>query len=181
MTVDLRHRLLERFRWSDPHRQASHAVSDVSGWWRDPAIMAAVGPGLADPFRADRPTVVVSPEVTGFLLGPLVAVALGAGFVEAFKGGREQTIAEPMAWTTTEPDYRGRRVSLGVRTAHVGPGDRVLVVDDWVVTGAQVAALRGLATSLGASYVGGAAIVAEPVDPGLRVRALLAAADLPSA
>lgn len=180
MTADLRHHLLDRFRWLDPGPHTSHVVSDVSGWWRDPALVAGIGPALADPFRGDRPTVVVSPETTGFLLGPLVAAALGAGFVEAYKDGREQAIADPMTWATSEPDYRGRRVVLGVRSRHIATGDRVLVVDDWIVTGAQVAALRGLVTSLDASYVGAAAIVTEPVDPALRVRALLAAADLPA-
>jgi adenine phosphoribosyltransferase len=180
VTADLHHRLLDRFRWLDPGPHTSHAVSDVSGWWRDPTVITAIGPALAGPFRADRPTVVVSPEMTGFLLGPLVAAALGVGFVEAYKDGREQAIADPMAWATSEPDYRGRRVALGVRSRHIAAEDRVLVVDDWIVTGAQVAALRSLVTSLDATYLGAAAIVAEPADPTLRVRALLTAADLPA-
>jgi adenine phosphoribosyltransferase len=165
MRPDLAERLAAAFRWVDPGPASTHLVSDVSGWWRDPGILAELGPALAEPFRATEPTVVISPEVTGLLLGPLVAVALEIGFVPAYKdtggdtGGRR--IAEPATWARTRPDYRGRTLALGVRDRHLGPGDRVLVVDDWVATGAQVRALHQLIRQRGAVPVGTSAVVAD--------------------
>lgn len=176
MADDLRKHLIESFRWIDPGPDSTHLVSDASGWWRDPEILARLGPALAGLFRADRPTVVVAPEVTGFLLGPLTAVALGTGFVPALKEGADREIAEPMTWARTTVDYRGRTLGLGVRTRHIGPADRVLIVDDWVSTGAQVRALYEVVRARGATPVGCAAIIAEcPPDvlADLRVRALL--------
>jgi adenine phosphoribosyltransferase len=178
MAVDLGERLRSAFRWTDPGDGTGYLVSNRSGWWRDPSIIAGVGDALGDLFRAEKPTVVVSPEVTGFLLGPLVARALGAGFVEAYRAGARRPIAEPMRWVTVPSDHRGEEQLLGVRAELIGPGDRVLVVDDWAATGAQVRALRSL---LGGAYVGAAVIVDEcppAVADELTIRGLLSGSDL---
>ncbi|MET0425441.1 MAG: phosphoribosyltransferase [Actinoplanes sp.] len=180
MAADLRDLLRARFRWTDPGDGSDYLVSNRSGWWRDPQIITDLGDGLADLFRADRPTVVVSPEVTGFLIGPLVARALGAGFVEAYRAGARRAIAEPMIWAEVPADHRGEKQQLGVRQELITPDDRVLVVDDWAATGAQVRALR---TLLGAAYLGTAVIIDE-CPPGvaaeLTIRGLLTGAELDS-
>jgi adenine phosphoribosyltransferase len=178
---DLRDRLRAAFRWTDPGPGSEFLVSDRSGWWRDPGILDSLGPGLAALFAAERPDVVVAPEVTGFLVGPLAARALGAGFVEAYRAGARRPIAEPMTWVEVAADHRGDRQRLGVRSRLLGPSDRVLIVDDWVTTGAQARALRTLVGSLGATVVGMAAIVDESprdIAADLRIRSLLTGADL---
>ncbi|HEX6967605.1 MAG TPA: phosphoribosyltransferase family protein [Micromonosporaceae bacterium] len=183
MHADLTDRLIERFRWVDPGPHSDHLVSDTSGWWRDPAILAALGPALAALFPDGRPTVVVAPEATGLLIGPLVAVSLGAGFVPAVKAADGRRIAEPTTWARTPPDYRGRTLRLGLRDRHLASGDRVLVVDDWVTTGAQVRAVHDLISARGAEVIGTASVVAEcspRVTSTLRIRSLLTADDLPA-
>lgn len=184
MDAEIRQRLIGLFRWVDPGPHSDHLVSDGSGWWRDPVALAALGPALADLFRAERPDVVIAPEVTGLLLGPLVAVQLRAGFVSAIKGGDGRIPAEPTTWIRTGSDYRGRSLALGVRDRHLNAGDRVLVVDDWVATGAQVRALYELISLHGAIPVGTAAVLADcpaEVSNALRIRSLLSGADLPRA
>lgn len=181
MHAELRNRLVSRFRWIDPGPDSTHLVSDVSGWWRDAEVLAGLGPALAALFPHERPTVVIAPEATGLLLGPLVAVALKAGFVPAVKTGDGRRIAEPTTWAHTPPDYRGRTLRLGVRDRHLGPEDRVLLVDDWVSTGAQVRALYRLVAARGAEAVGAAAVVADcppRLARELRLRSLLTTADL---
>ncbi|MFI7574559.1 phosphoribosyltransferase [Micromonospora sp. NPDC049497] len=159
MAAELSERLLELVRWIDPGPGATHLVSDVSGWWRDPDVLARLGPTLVAPFRAARPTVVISPAVTGFLVGPLAATALGVGFVPAHKPGDGRLPAGPLTWAQSPADFRGRRVDLAVRERSIDPGDRVLVVDDWVATGAQVRALYEICAARGAEPVGTAAVV----------------------
>jgi adenine phosphoribosyltransferase len=176
VTSDLRDHLRAEFRWTDPGD--GYLVSDRSGWWRSPAILAGLGDGLAELFRAARPTVVVSPEVTGFLVGPLVARALGVGFVEAYRAGARRPIAEPMVWAEVPADHRGEKQQLGVRRQLVTPDDRVLVVDDWAATGAQARALSSL---FGPAYVGTAVIVNEcppEVARELTLRGLLTGDDI---
>jgi len=175
---DLRDLLRARFGWTDPDDGRGYLVSNRSGWWRDPQILAGLGEALADLFRDAAPTVVVSPEVTGFLIGPLVARAIGAGFVEAYRAGARRPIAEPMAWATVPSDHRGDQQQLGVRHGLVLPTDRVLIVDDWAATGAQARALRSLFPG---TYVGTAVIVDEcppEVSAELGIRGLLTGQDL---
>lgn len=174
-------RLVDAFRWVDLGPGSTHAVSDMSGWWRDPGVLSSVGPALADLFRADRPTVVVAPEKVGFIVGPLVAATLGVGFVEAYKNTRTRQIADRVVWRSTGPDYRSRELQLGVRARHLGAGDRVLLVDDWADTGAQLVALQQIVLAVGASYVGAAVIVdgcPNPVRKQLDLRSLLRTPDL---
>ncbi|MFC4016770.1 phosphoribosyltransferase family protein [Micromonospora sp. GCM10011542] len=181
MPADLRDRLISLCRWIDPGPGSTHLVSDVSGWWRDADVLAALGPALVEQFRATRPTVVVAPAVTGFLLGPLAATALGVGFVPAHKPGDGRLPAGPLTWARSPPDFRGRRVDLAVRERHLGPDDRVLVVDDWVATGAQVRALYDICAARGAKPVGTAAVVSDcppEVATQLGVRGLVTGGDL---
>jgi adenine phosphoribosyltransferase len=181
VTSDLRDRLRATFRWTDPEPGSDLLVSDRSGWWRDASVIRDIGPALSELFRVDAPTVVVSPEVTGFLVGPLVANALGVGFVEAYRADARRPIAELMSWADVAADHRGDRQRLGVRSRLVGAADRVLVVDDWMATGAQARALHTLAGSLGATMVGTAVIVDEStpaIRAELRVRGLLRGVDL---
>jgi adenine phosphoribosyltransferase len=102
------------------------------------------------------------------------------GFAEAYKDGRG-VVADRMLRRTTAPDYRGRVVTLSVRARLFAPSDRVLVVDDWVVTGAQLATLRALVKEAGATYVGAAVIVdgCQPTATAeLGLRSLLSRGDL---
>jgi adenine phosphoribosyltransferase len=177
----LRSRLIDAFRWVDLGPDVTHLVSDVSGWWRDHTLLAGIGPALGDLFRCAHPEVVVAPETGGFLVGPLVATSLGAGFVEAYKSTRSRKIADEVLWRQTGRDYRDRTLGLGIRTRHLSPGDRVLVVDDWADTGAQLTALREVIQDAGAEYLGAAVIVDgcdQPTREALNVRGLLSRTDL---
>jgi adenine phosphoribosyltransferase len=181
VTSDLRDRLRATFRWTDPGADSEVLVSDRSGWWRDADVLRGVGPALAELFPDARPSIVLSPEVTGFLIGPLVASALGIGFVEAYRAGVRRPIAEPMTWADVPADHRGDPQRLGVRSHLLRPADRVLIVDDWVVTGAQARALSALVSRLGATLIGTAVLVDEcppEVAAELTVRGLLTGADL---
>jgi adenine phosphoribosyltransferase len=176
----LRRRLTAAFRWIDPGPDVAHEISDPSGWWRDPGLLAEIGPALAGLHPDSRPSVVVGPETSGFLLGPLVATAVGAGFVEAYKDQRGH-VPDRMLRRSTTPDYRGRVLMLSIRGRLLTPADRVLVVDDWVATGAQLVALRALVLEAGAEYVGAATIVdgcPPEVAAAVGLRTLLTRRDL---
>jgi len=183
MPAELTGRLADLFRWIDPGPGTTHLVSDISGWWRDPEVLAELGPALVAPYRAARPTVVLAPAVTGLLLGPLAATALGVGFTAAHKPGDGRLPAGSLTWAQSPPDYRGRRVDLAVRDRHIGPDDRVLVVDDWVRTGAQLRALYDICAARGAEVLGSAVVALDcppEVEAELRITALIRAADLPA-
>jgi adenine phosphoribosyltransferase len=97
--------------------------------------------------------------------------------VEAYRAGARLPIAEPMTWADVPADHRGVPRRLGVRSHLIGPGDRVLVVDDWAHTGAQARALYALIRSSGAIPVGAAVIVNECLED-FGIRGLLTGEDL---
>jgi adenine phosphoribosyltransferase len=182
---ELRARLIETFRWIDPGAWCDHLLTDRSGWWRDPMILDRIGPALARLIAppsaegtagTDAPTVVVAPATSGFLLGPLVARALGVGFVEAYRDLSSQELADDLVTRVSGIGHEGRPTMLGVRARHLGPADRVLVVDDWIETGAQLGALAEIVAAAGARYLGAAVIVdgaPAAVRELLSVRSLL--------
>jgi adenine phosphoribosyltransferase len=121
--------------------------------------------------------VVLGPVSRGSLLGALTAAALGVGFVEMRKAMGSAVDGDRWVWRTTAPDYRDRQQVFGFRRQLLRPGDRVLMVDDWIDTGATALAARGLVADCGARWIGAACIVDALTEPQLRhelpVRALL--------
>ncbi|MEV0679277.1 phosphoribosyltransferase family protein [Actinosynnema sp. NPDC050436] len=175
MTTSARDLVLERFRWSGGH-------ADMWPVFRDGAAFAAVVRALVSPFRDAGVTAVCGVESRGFLLGGAAAVELGVGFVAVRKAAGlfpgEKLVRE------ADPDYRGLRHSLRVQRAALGPADRVLLVDDWVQTGSQARAVRGLVEAAGARLVG-CAVVVDQSDPVGRadlgpVHGLVTADELPA-
>lgn len=151
----MRKTLRDRFEW----RGKENERADLSGWWRDSDVITEIGAALAALHPNESPNVVMSPEATGYLIGPLVAVALQAGFVEMRRGTSEEAIGDSVLLRSTPPDYQGRTVEWGVRKRRLGPGSRVLFVDDWVDTGATASAAHRLTEDSGAQWVGAAVIV----------------------
>jgi len=136
--------LLRRFRWSGGH-------ADVWRVFTDGPALAAVIDGLVAPWRTSGTTHVAGIESRGFLLGGAAAIALGTGFVAIRKG---QGLFPGMKVTATAAeDYRGQQHLLRMQRS-VGPGDRVLLVDDWAERGSQALAARQLVEECGATWLG---------------------------
>jgi adenine phosphoribosyltransferase len=110
--------------------------------------------------------VVVGLEARGFLFGPPVALALGVGFVPIRKPGK---LPRERVETSYALEYGEE--TLALHADAVGPGDRVLVVDDVLATGGTAVAAAGLVRRLGAEVVGVSVLLELTFLPG---RALLA-------
>ncbi len=147
---------------------------DIAGVLRQPCLLALLGSLMAAPFRSQGITVVCAPEARGPILGALVAVQLNAGLVLVRKNERNH----PGADTHIEsgPTWRGSSETFQFRSWDLAPGDRVLVVDDWITTGSSLTAVHQLITHAGAIAVGTSVIVnkAHPETlERLRVRSLV--------
>ncbi|TCC12442.1 hypothetical protein E0H45_09215 [Kribbella soli] len=123
------------------------------------------------------PTVVLGPVSRGSLVGALTAAAVGVGFVEMRKHAGSSVDSDRWVRRTTGPDYQDRHVVFGFRRQLIRPADRVLMVDDWIDTGATARTARALVEDCDAHWLGAACIVDGLTDPRLRhdlpVRALL--------
>lgn len=165
---------LKHFRWINGH-------ADVWAVFRDAEALRALVAGLAEPVRGDGVSAVCGIESRGFLLGAAVAVELGVGFVPVRKG--IGMLPGEKAFGQTAPDYRGLRHTLRLQREMIGESDRVLLVDDWIETGAQAATVRAIVEQCGAAWAGCSVLVDQLTDERRAcigpVRSVLRAAELP--
>jgi adenine phosphoribosyltransferase len=106
-------------------------------------------------------TKVVGMEARGFIFAAPVALELGVGFVPVRKAGK-------LPGDTHEVSYSleyGEAV-LQVHQDAIGPGERVLVVDDVLATGGTVAATRALIEQCGGEVAGVAVLMELSFLPG---------------
>ena len=174
-TATLRERLRATFRWNEA------GGADPTAWWLDAHLRADLVDALAGLHRSSSITAVVGVSSRGFILGSLVAATLGVGFVEVRKDQRGDRHGKALLRRTTPPDYAQRDLVLTLRRGLLGARDHVLMVDDWIETGAQATAASRLAQDAGASWFGVAAVVdatTAAVRRALSVRSILSVREL---
>src|SRR5271165_1158172 len=108
---------------------------DITTLLKDPAGLAGVIDGLKEHYCHLQVDVVLGIEARGFIFAPALAYALRAGFVPVRK--REKLPAEIVS-VTYDLEY-GTDV-LEMHKDAMGPGTRVLIVDDLLATGGTAAA-----------------------------------------
>ena len=104
---------------------------------------------MAAPYADTQISRVVSIESRGFIFGAPIALRLGAGLVPIRKPGK-------LPGATRRVEYALEYGSDAIEMHHdaVGPGDRVLVVDDVLATGGTAAAAAQLVGGTGGAVVG---------------------------
>jgi adenine phosphoribosyltransferase len=142
-------------------------IRDIPDWPKEGVVFKDITPLLASPegFRAAIDTIseaygdagvtkVMGAEARGFIFGGALAYTLGAGFVPARKPGK-------LPWVTSAVvyDLEYGTDSLEVHEDAVGPGDKVLIVDDVLATGGTAAAKAALVKATGAEVVGFAFLI----------------------
>ncbi len=139
---------------------------DVTPLFADPQAFDALVTDLAAPFEASAPDFVACLDALGFILGTALARHLGAGVLPVRKGHKLPTATD----FETCVDYSGTQKRLEIRKDILHPGAKVLLVDDWVETGAQAAAAIRLIERQGAVVVGIAAVCIDETDKTLPLR-----------
>ena len=99
-------------------------------------------------------------DALGFVLGTAIAMRAERGFIAVRKTGK---LPVP-AVVATFVDYTTEEKSLEMRTDAISPGAKVLVVDEWIETGAQIQAAIELIEGQGGIVVGIASIDMDEND-----------------
>jgi len=121
---------------------------DITPALSDPATFKYVIDTLAAQWKDARISKVVGIESRGFLFAAPLAYALGAGLTIARKPGK-------LPWNVIRETYAleyGEN-SLELHVDAVGPGERVLVMDDVLATGGTADAVGRLIARQGAELV----------------------------
>ncbi len=138
---------------------------DVTPIFQAPELFRGTVEALAEEARRRGAEVVAGIDPRGLLLGPCVALRLGLPFVPVAAPGT-------LPGDTRVADRRLERavpLRLAVQRGRLRSGERVLLVDDLLVTGATAATAAGLLEEVG-GIVAGVAFVAEVERGGGRRR-----------
>ena len=121
---------------------------------------------LVSAFTEEKIDCVGGIDSLGFILGTAIAQKLGVGIIPIRKGGKL-----PVATVSkTFIDYSGNSKTLEIKKDVLKPGMRVLIVDEWVETGAQISAAIDLVESQKAIVAGIATINIDDNDITQNIR-----------
>lgn len=127
---------------------------DITTLLRDSGGLRSAIDCLAEPYREARLDKVVGIESRGFIFGAAVADRLGVGFVPVRKPGKL-----PAATLSASYALEYGTDTLEMHRDALGPGQRVLVVDDLLATGGTARAAVSLVRECGAEVAGVAFLI----------------------
>ncbi|MBM4109028.1 MAG: adenine phosphoribosyltransferase [Phycisphaerae bacterium] len=115
----------------------------------DPAGLALAVELMVNPYRVQDVDLVVGAESRGFIFGTAISRELSAGFIPVRKPGKL-----PRATHAVEYELEYGRDRLEIHADAIGPGDKVLLVDDLLATGGTLVACSELIRRAGGTIVG---------------------------
>lgn len=131
----------------------------------DAPLMVEAGRELARSFAAVSPSKVLTAEISGIAPALCAGLALGVPIVYARK--TRPVTMPPSPYRRTAPSHtKGVEVELLVSPEVLRPGDRVLIVDDFLATGQTILALAGLVEDAGATLLGIGAVIEKRFERG---------------
>jgi xanthine phosphoribosyltransferase len=131
----------------------------------DPALMDACGKEFANIFKATQPTKVLTAEISGIAPALMTAKYMGIPVVYARKH-KPVTMPDTVYLTVAPSHTKGRMIELIVSPEYLSNGERVLIIDDFLASGATIAGLVRLAETAGAKLVGIGALIEKTFEGG---------------
>ena len=131
----------------------------------DVALLEALGEEFHRRFAEDGVTKVLTIEASGIGIACFAAKAFGVPMVFA-KKSQTKNIAGDVYTTKVESFTHGRVYDVIVSKDFLHPGDRVLIVDDFLANGAALRGLISLVRQAGATVVGAGIAIEKAFQPG---------------
>lgn len=141
----------------------------------DPALMEACGQEFARLFAGVGATKVLTAEISGIAPALMAARYLNLPVVYARKA-KPITMPDEVFLTLAPSHTKGRLVELIISPEYLAGGERVLIIDDFLASGATIAGLVRLAEAAGARVVGIGTLIEKTFEGG---RDLLAPLGIP--
>ena len=131
----------------------------------DPVLMQAIGREFANRFRDESIDRIVTLESSGIAPAMMTALELGVPFVFARKRKSltlQDDLVEADVYSFTKQETN--RISLSRR--FVQPGERILVIDDFLANGEAALGLTQLVERAEATVVGIGIVIEKSFQPG---------------
>jgi adenine phosphoribosyltransferase len=126
---------------------------DVTPLFRNPDVFTNLVEDLFRPFRKKGVEVIVGIDALGFVLAGAIAAKQRLPLAVVRKEGKLPGVKETVI-RTSFVDYTKKKKTLEMARGVIRKGDRVLIVDEWIETGAQVKAAIRLVERQGGIVVG---------------------------
>ncbi len=138
----------------------------------DPLLMMECGKELARRFAHIGATKVLTAEISG--IAPALATALELGLPIVYARKHKPLTMPDQVYLTLSPSHtKGRMVELIVSPEYLAGGERVLIIDDFLATGATILGLARLAQTAGAVIVGVGTLIEKTFEGGRQALAHL--------
>jgi xanthine phosphoribosyltransferase len=131
----------------------------------DPNLMDACGREFAHLFKDVGATKILTAEISG--IAPAVTTAIHMKLPVVYARKHKPITMPDQVFLTLSPSHtKGRMVELIVSPEYLGGGERVLVIDDFLASGATILGLVRLAQTAGAQIVGIGALIEKAFEGG---------------
>lgn len=130
----------------------------------DPMLISEMAKEIRRLYADCEVTKVLTIEASGIAIAIMVAHEFGCPLVFA-KKSKSKNISDNVYAVEVESFTHGNTNTVVCSREYLNKGDKVLIVDDFLATGAALIGLRGLCEQAGAEVVG-AAIAVEKVFQG---------------
>jgi len=131
----------------------------------DPILMDACGRELARRFKEIGATKVLTAEISG--IAPAVSTAYHLKLPVVYARKHKPITMPDQVFLTLSPSHtKGRMVELIISPEYLGDGERVIIIDDFLATGATILGLVRLAQTAGSTIVGVGTLIEKTFEGG---------------
>lgn len=138
----------------------------------DPGLMDACGKVFARRFENIGATKVLTAEISGIAPALMAGLYLHLPVVYARKH-KPITMPDQVFLTLSPSHTKGRMVELIISPEYLAGGERVLIIDDFLASGATILGLVRLANTAGAQVVGIGTLIEKSFEGGRQALAHL--------
>ena len=158
--------LIERIRRDG--KNLGNGILKVDGFINhqvDPALMDACGKELAHRFENVGATKVLTAEISGIAPALMTALYLDLPVVYARKN-KPITMPDQVFLTLAPSHTKGRMVELIISPEYLEGDEKILIIDDFLASGATIMGLVRLAQTAGSTVVGIRTLIEKTFEGG---------------
>ena len=131
----------------------------------DPALMDACGREFAKRFANVGATKILTAEISG--IAPALTTGLHLGLPVVYARKTKPVTMPDQVYLTLAPSHtKGRMVELIVSPEYLANNEKVLIIDDFLASGATILGLVRLAEAAGSKVVGIGALIEKDFEGG---------------